>query len=140
VNKEDLKALTKGQLVKVKGNQDGKRFSNEPGVVTDRNDNYVTVRFDEWTEGHGTGGREWNFFVEDVADYNIIPQKPKADKKRPRGPQEYRGNGKHEWEDVTDGTRRLRVPGGWLYVYDESGVSAPTMGFVPTPEVVGYVI
>lgn len=66
-------------------------------------------------------------------------------KARPRGAQEYKGNGKHLWQDVTeDGTsKRLRVPGGWLYntaVYvDDEFVSADTV-FVPVPEVVGYAV
>lgn len=59
----------------------------------------------------------------------------------PRGPQMYRGNGKHEWQRVIDGTPgqwitwRLRVPGGFLYRY---GDVSPV--FVPMPEVVGYVV
>ena len=68
--------------------------------------------------------------------------------------QEYLGNGKHKWEDVTvnakendqgqkmiDGTQRLRVPGGWLYRV--LGIN-PVVGmvqnitFVPMPEVVKH--
>jgi hypothetical protein len=71
---------------------------------------------------------------------------PKAAKtKRPHGPQEYKGNGKHEWEFVTDDfdtgvvTTRLRVPGGWLYRdYGDTDTSHPV--FVPVPEAVGYVV
>jgi hypothetical protein len=56
-------------------------------------------------------------------------------RKAPKGPQAYKGNGKHEWEPVTSVTNRLRVPGGWLY---ETGDSAPC--FVPVPDVTGYSI
>jgi hypothetical protein len=69
---------------------------------------------------------------------------PTTVRKRPRGSQEYKGNGKHAWETVHEGesgasqfrTFRLRVPGGWLYRYDEQG----TITFVPAPEVIGYAI
>jgi hypothetical protein len=56
----------------------------------------------------------------------------------PHGDQEYRGNGKHEWESVDKSgyTQRLRVPGGWLY---RDGISMTTV-FVPVPQVVGYPI
>jgi hypothetical protein len=59
-------------------------------------------------------------------------------RKRPHGQQEYRGNGKHEWENVTGrgATQRLRVPGRWLY--RQLGDSAMT--FVPVPTVVGYAV
>jgi hypothetical protein len=58
-------------------------------------------------------------------------------RKPPKGDQQYKGNGKHDWEDVTEDsfTRRLRVPGGWLYI-DTKYESA--LVFVPVPEVVGY--
>jgi hypothetical protein len=64
---------------------------------------------------------------------------------RPRGPQEYKGNGKHKWEFVTDCdetdtvTERLRVPGGWLY-RDRTEIETGAGVFVPVPETVGYVI
>lgn len=61
--------------------------------------------------------------------------KPKpAPKKRPKGAQEYKGNGKHYWQKVNGETKRLRVPGGWLY---DTGTAAV---FVPIPEVVGYAV
>jgi hypothetical protein len=53
----------------------------------------------------------------------------------------YKGNGNHEWEEVCDGsigmwrTVRLRVPGGFLYLY---GDGVPV--FVPMPDVVGYAV
>jgi hypothetical protein len=56
--------------------------------------------------------------------------------KRPHGPQEYKGNGNHDWEEVTEDTLRLRVPGGWLY----KDRSYTCMTFVPVPQTVGYVI
>ena len=69
--------------------------------------------------------------------------------------QEYRGNGKHEWEKVVskaspDGyhhTQRLRVPGGWLYqtsmlvdLTDQGDGVLNTLNtvFVPMPEVVKH--
>jgi hypothetical protein len=57
--------------------------------------------------------------------------------KKEKKPQRYKGNGKHEWEDVCDFgcTQRLRVPGGWIYRDDMTG-----MAFVPTPSVTGYCI
>lgn len=65
---------------------------------------------------------------------NVGPFPAKA---RPHGPQEYKGNGKHEWENVTPITFRLRVPGGWLY--SQENFDGPrTTTFVPMPKVVGY--
>jgi hypothetical protein len=66
-------------------------------------------------------------------------------RKAPRGAQAYRGNGQHDWEDVTaDGdTKRLRVPGGWLYatVSRVNGkVKDTNKVFVPVPDVVGYAV
>jgi hypothetical protein len=67
----------------------------------------------------------------------------------PHGPQEYKGNGKHEWERVAaegyNTTDRLRVPGGWLYRTVEmsfSGAEVEAMNtvFVPVPNVVGYAL
>jgi hypothetical protein len=53
--------------------------------------------------------------------------------------QAYKGNGKHTWEAVVDQdddnsypTRRLRVPGGYIYR------RASAMVFVPMPEVVKH--
>lgn len=60
-------------------------------------------------------------------------------KKKTKIGQAYRGNGKHMWERVTDGTARLRVPGGWLYkTIDTAGKLLITRAvtFVPMPEVV----
>jgi hypothetical protein len=68
----------------------------------------------------------------------IVP--PVAPKRRPHGPQEYKGNGKHRWENVVKGSDetvrvvRLRVPGGWLYGSNDDGA----MTFVPMPDTVGY--
>lgn len=64
--------------------------------------------------------------------------------------QEYRGNGKHEFEfvleDATTFTQRLRVPGGWLYQISTDlgalGEGQPEFYvntvFVPMPEVVKH--
>jgi hypothetical protein len=71
--------------------------------------------------------------------HHMSEEKTKA---RPRGAQEYKGNGKHGWEQVASGTQRLRVPGGWLYgTYDtrDDGPIHHTV-FVPVPEVVGYAV
>ena len=59
-----------------------------------------------------------------------------APKARSHGAQEYKGNTKHRWEDVTSGghTQRLRVPGGWLYM------TSGTTVFVPVPQAVGYAV
>jgi hypothetical protein len=61
----------------------------------------------------------------------IESRKPKSKAK-----QGYKGNGRHEWEQVTaEGTtQRLRIPGGWIY--RDSHVLAAT--FVPMPEVVKH--
>lgn len=74
-----------------------------------------------------------------------------VNRRRPNGPQAYKGNGKHKWELVTEDpkgaghTYRLRVPGGFLYrtvsvdqLVDEP-VAQSTV-FVPLPEVVGYAV
>ncbi len=59
----------------------------------------------------------------------------KTTRAAPNGAQKYRGNGKHEWERVVSGTRRLRVPGGFIY---QTGAKFTT--FVPMPDVVGYAV
>jgi hypothetical protein len=72
-------------------------------------------------------------------DYDDIQPRPSP--VRPKGPQAYKGNGKHDWQEACQGspgeyrTTRLRVPGGFLYRY---GDGAPV--FVPMPEIVGYVV
>jgi hypothetical protein len=58
----------------------------------------------------------------------------KVEEKPTKPPQTYKGNGKHVWEPVVDLTKRLRVPGGWLYTYGCEGA----MCFVPMPEVVKH--
>lgn len=68
------------------------------------------------------------------------PTSSPAAKKRPHGAQEYRGNGKHAWEIVADDTKRLRVPGGWLYRYGNTYANEHAITFVPVPEAVGYVV
>lgn len=62
--------------------------------------------------------------------------------------QEYRGNGKHNWEivviDEIDQTQRLRVPGGWLYstffrdIASSQRALLSNMVFVPRPKVVKH--
>ena len=78
-------------------------------------------------------------FIDD--GYGVTSLLTPAPPKRPKGPQTYLGNGRHDWQEVTNGgladwaTVRLRVPGGFLYRY---GDGAPV--FVPMPDVVGYVV
>lgn len=70
----------------------------------------------------------------------IAVKDPSTIRTPPKGPQQYRENGNHEWEAVADGglagTTRLRVPGGWLY---RDGRTVTTV-FVPMPDTVGYVV
>lgn len=62
------------------------------------------------------------------------------------GPQEYKGNGKHAWQQVTVSSgeqpmmARLRVPGGWLYAQRDNATHAISTAqtFVPLPDVVDY--
>jgi hypothetical protein len=74
------------------------------------------------------------------SDYVDRTPQPRPSPVRPKGPQAYKGNGGHGWEKVSDqtvnhgSTWRLRVPGGFLYLYNNAN---PV--FVPMPEVVGYV-
>lgn len=95
-----------------------------------------------------TGAQQFSLSPKSVPDLVSALQKvagivpPAAPKRRPHGPQEYKGNGKHDWEDVVKGDDdklsvvRLRVPGGWLYGTnaDDDG----SMTFVPMPDTVGY--
>lgn len=78
------------------------------------------------------------YFQDDGADGEFV--KVEKTKKTPKGPQAYKGNGKHEWEVSCSAGRdfstwRLRVPGGWLY---RVGTSATATTFVPVPAAVGY--
>lgn len=115
----------------------------------------VCVRFKDYRggEGHkGTGAaglknsQHWYFGHYSGCDASVellslVPATAVKAKTRaaPHGKQEYRGNGKHEWEKVADAastqtsdTVRLRVPGGWVY---KAGIG---VAFVPTPAVIGY--
>lgn len=156
MNKTAFKKLKVGQKVSVTGKQDSKTFRNERGVIQEKNHDYVCVKFDTWAVGPGPGGSSWCFYDYDAKGFTITetPEAPKVDpvkpdapvKKRPHGAQEYKGNGKHDWQIVTRDadeytsvTERLRVPGGWLYrTASERGV--PTMTFVPVPQAVGYAV
>lgn len=69
-----------------------------------------------------------------IEAYPLEASAPAKKPKRPHGAQEYKGNGKHDWEPVIGETERLRVPGGWLYQGKYDTV------FVPVPEAVGYVV
>lgn len=157
MNKADFKALTVGQRVIVSGTQDGTKFKNERGVIVKNpnwatNDDTRTVKFDTWRDGWSNPGEigdaYWSFERDNTKRFTITVERetaaataPATAKKRPHGKQEYRGNGKHEWETVVGNTVRLRVPGGWLYskTFGGSQVSSNTT-FVPVPEVVGYAV
>jgi hypothetical protein len=99
-------------------------------VIEADTDGTILVLFDADAAagaGHGARLNEWWLGVTDVDPYEGTEPR-----KAPHGKQEYKGNGKHQWEDVASFTKRLRVPGGWLYRSDGS------LAFVPVPEVVGY--
>jgi thiol-disulfide isomerase/thioredoxin len=82
---------------------------------------------------------DWSWFDAEQLEMVKKAKAPKAPK-APKASQEYRGNGKHEWEDVTKGTQRLRVPGGWVYGcgVDLGDTSNFGMVFVPMPDVVKH--
>lgn len=131
----------------------------EGEVVNGLVSSMVLVRFKDYRGGRGHSGanefgsnntQHWNFAKEASSDDALLTllepviataMEVKAAKTRaaPHGKQEYRGNGKHEWEKVADAastqtsdTVRLRVPGGWVY---KAGIG---VAFVPTPAVIGY--
>jgi hypothetical protein len=153
--KKAFDALKVGDRVAVTGTQDGKQFSFEVGTIVDSP--YVSaferlVRFDTWSDGHGVGEHEWSFsddnrrrfaitpFVE-VTKVVLDPKPEPKPRKRPHGAQEYKGNGKHAWETVTAETKRLRVPGGWLYgEYSRRIDRIINSTFVPVPQAVGYAV
>ncbi len=61
-------------------------------------------------------------------------------KAAPNGKEKYHGNGQHTWEEVTLNTRRLRVPGGWLYAVSYYESSNDAIAFVPLPAAIGYAV
>jgi hypothetical protein len=112
------------------GNNDADCLDGMEGVVVKDG----CVEFEGWTEGHSGPYHDCRTSCWYVQDEDLVKIK-KTKKKRPHGKQEYKGNGKHTWEEVTDdpvSTYRLRVPGGWLYTADGN------VAFVPVPTVVGY--
>jgi hypothetical protein len=149
--KKAFDALKVGDRVAVTGTQDGKKFEFEVGTIIDSasfGDDEKLVRFDTWADGHGVGDHEWGFYDTDRRKFAItvfVETKKKAvepkPKKRPHGAQEYKGNGKHHWETVTAETKRLRVPGGWLYgEYSRRIDRIVNSTFVPVPQAVGYAV
>jgi hypothetical protein len=137
VKKTDFKALKLGQRVTVFGTQDGQTFDDHVGVITEVDADTVVVTFDTWDNGWSDGSHNWRFYAHEARRFNILPlvETKAVAKKRPHGAQEYKGNGKHVWEDVIIGdTVRLRVPGGWLYY------TVGTTTFVPVPQAVGYAV
>jgi hypothetical protein len=113
----------------------GWTFGKTGTVVRVDDDAMALVRFkkvDALERGHGPGNREW------FLDEDELVLAPPKDRKAPKGPQAYKGNGKHEWEYVTYSTERLRVPGGWLYRF--ASASGSDISFVPVPEAVGYAV
>jgi hypothetical protein len=151
MKKTDFKKLTVGQRVVVNGEYDSLPFVNATGTIVPTEFSSPLIRFDTWAEGHGAGQHDWHFGEDGVRKFDIAvvscetpKAAPAAPKKRPHGKQEYKGNGKHEWETVTGNTIRLRVPGGWLYgkrisLYGDERVHSATT-FVPVPEAVGYAV
>lgn len=154
MKKADFNKLKTGYRVSVTGTQDGRKFTNETGTVVGATTGDVRlVRFDGWNAGHSGAADDGNtshWFLENhnarrltitvlasPATAPVIPEARKA-KKRPHGAQEYKGNGKHSWEVVTEQTVRLRVPGGWLYGRRVGSSVLAHRVFVPVPQAVGY--
>jgi hypothetical protein len=152
VKKTDFDKLTVGQRVTVTGTQDGEAFNADAGVVVASpswaEPNVRTINFDTWRKGWGPDDKSWSFEPAEVRKFTItvIPEAPKAEpkpRKAPKGAQAYKGNGKHSWEQSSDQTYRLRVPGGWLYGTKLDGYGASRVRdivFVPVPQVVGYAV
>lgn len=145
----EWRKLKVGDRVSVTGTMSNAVFAGEKGVVidyySDASDNiHRTIKFDTWRGGWESSHDHWTFNVKECRHYNITvlpevkPEPIKAAKKRPHGKQEYKGNGKHEWENVTFCTERLRVPSGWLYSTRAGFNCDPAVTFVPMPEAVGY--
>ena len=145
--KRAFEALKADDRVTVSGKQDWKTFDDEVGTVIHVNNKDALIRFDTWSDGHGVGDHEWHFERDEVKNFTIKPfvaavvkAEPKP-RKRPHGAQEYKGNGKHNWERVVGDTMRLRVPGGWLYGQYSSRIDRVVQTtFVPVPQAVGYAV
>jgi hypothetical protein len=145
--KRAFEALKADDRVTVTGTQDYQEFDGEVGTVLHVNNKDALIRFDTWSNGHGVGDHEWHFERGELKNFNIKPfvapvvtTEPKP-RKRPHGAQEYKGNGKHNWEKVTGDTMRLRVPGGWLYgIYSDRIHRVVQTQFVPVPQAVGYAV
>jgi Neuraminidase (sialidase) len=107
-------------------------------VVKSDQDGRALVKFSDCSEwGYAN---TWYFdddgidgSIELVAKSKVAVEKKK---KAPKGPQAYKGNGKHSWETVVENVQRLRVPGGWLYRDDRNMATV----FVPVPQAVGYAV
>jgi hypothetical protein len=97
------------------------------------NDSYWMVSFDHggWPDDLTDHKHCWSIESKWLTKVGWLP---KVEEKPNKPPQTYKGNGKHVWEPVVDLTKRLRVPGGWLYTYGCEGA----MCFVPMPEVVKH--
>lgn len=65
------KELTAGTRVIVSGEQDGKTFHCEDGVVSQVLSLYTIVRFDNWRDGHGAENADWCFYESDRQDWTI---------------------------------------------------------------------
>lgn len=143
MKKSDLKKLSVGDRVVVSGKQDGVKFDKHEGTIRvgfKDDDGSVNVQFDRAPE---SWANTWYFYSDNARNFTITkvataPKVEKPAKKRPHGAQEYKGNGKHAWENVTGNTVRLRVPGGWLYGKTMSGHVLANTTFVPVPQAVGY--
>lgn len=102
-----------------------------------RTDRYAAdVVWDGFADGHTGDGpfdnskNHWYLYEDDAhQSWELVIEKKKT--KKSVAKQIYKGNGKHEWEPVIEGTKRLRVPGGFIYTVHYSGPI-----FVPLPEMV----
>lgn len=137
--------LKKGDKVVVATDNHVQSLHDRTGVVVEVTEHgSVDVVFKGWNDpryGHsgnaldGSTNHRWFYKTSNYDGWKhltVVPPKPKATKKPS---QAYKGNGNHEWERSAYQTSRLRVPGGYLYLY--TGINN-TMAFVPMPEVVKH--
>jgi hypothetical protein len=74
-----------GLKVMVSGEQDGEEFACHTGEVVKVERDVVTIRFDDWNEGHGPDDREWGFYESDSEGWTITS----LDKPAVKGPSTY---------------------------------------------------
>lgn len=116
-----------------------KTFRFSPSVGGRYIDFSVKTSYGEYASGTLTDAQAIQLRDALIELYPTAGETKTETKRRPHGPQEYKGNGKHMWEMTTDFTYRLRVPGGWIYrTYSGNGVNSTV--FVPMPATVGYAV